>query len=354
MLDVLLGAVGAGTGLLSSLLGNASKNNQVDDLIEELKKKRYTEDQISRRQNEVKRTYGNTVDSMIGSAGFLNGDTARMIANSKIATQSAQAQIKERFALEDQNRQLDLKSAELSGQKIGTAGMLSSALMDTLNTGIQGYTTGSYLDMLNPTKNVTEDLTTEVLNRTVANANQPVDMTNINRDLGGFTNPQLNRVIEEQYTPEARVNPPTGRIPQFDYMNQGNNIPQESFNDYSAMTDYSKNNPYWRINDANRPYVRSNNSLQTLPESTYYPTRSRISNNLRQQFENGRQISEVDFGDELRGRPSNQSDNLDLSTMLLGNIMRMFDVNQNQDFKKKQKQLPFAKSYLDSNFLGGF
>lgn len=261
MLDLLLGAVGAGTGLLSSLLGNASKNNQVDDLMEELKKRRYSEDQISRRQNEVKRTYGNTVDSMIGSAGFLNGDTARMIANSKIATQSAQAQIKERFALEDQNKQLDFKTAELSGQKIGTAGMISSALMDTLNTGIQGYTTGSYLDMLNPTKNVTEDLTTEVLNRTVANANQPVDMTNINRDLGGFTNPQArNGVIEEQYIP--RVNPPTGRIPQFDYMNQGNNIPQESFNDYSAMTDYSKSNPYWRINDVEQPNSLMNNLLR--------------------------------------------------------------------------------------------
>ena len=156
-LPLLLGAIGAGTGLLSSLLGSSSKNSQIDDLLEELKKSRYSEDDISRRQNEVKRTYGNTVDSMIGASGFLNGDTARMIANSKIATQSAQAQIKERFALEDQNRQLDLKSAELSGQKIGTAGILSSALLDTLNTGIQGYTTGGYLEM-NEKSNPLSDL----------------------------------------------------------------------------------------------------------------------------------------------------------------------------------------------------
>ena len=266
-LPLLLGAIGAGTGLLSSLLGSSSKNSQIDDLLEELKKSRYSEEQIARRQNEVKRTYGNTVDSMIGSAGFLNGDTARMIANSKIATQSAQAQIKERFALEDQNRQLDLKSAELSGQKVGTAGILSSALLDTLNTGIQGYTTGSYLDMLNPTKDVTETLTNDILNNTVANANQPVDMSNINRDLGNFTNPSKN-VLQEA---DSSFLPP---------MLKGNNLPSTS--PLGAMTDYSTDNPYWGIGKIDTKGMNKNSlgmNLLNISDSLFSDQLSIPSNN---------------------------------------------------------------------------
>jgi len=281
-LPLLLGAIGAGTGLLSSLLGSSSKNSQIDDLLEELKKSRYSEDQIARRQNEVKRTYGNTVDSMIGSAGFLNGDTARMIANSKIATQSAQAQIKERFALEDQNKQLDLKSAELSGQKIGTAGILSSALLDTLNTGIQGYTTGSYLDMLNPTKDVTETFTNDVINNSVANANQPVDMSNINRDLSNFTNP-VPQVREVQANTNAGTTyaTPTGRMPQFNHMIQGNN-PSTSFNDYGAMTDYSTDNPYWGIGKIDTKGMNKNSlgmNLLNISDSLFSDQLSIPSNN---------------------------------------------------------------------------
>ena len=45
-LPLLLGAIGAGTGLLSSLLGSSSKNSQIDDLLEQLRKQGYSEDQI--------------------------------------------------------------------------------------------------------------------------------------------------------------------------------------------------------------------------------------------------------------------------------------------------------------------
>lgn len=310
-LPLLLGAIGAGTGLISSLLGSSSKNSQIDDLLEELKKSRYSEDDISRRQNEVKRTYGNTVDSMIGSAGFLNGDTARMIANSKIATQSAQAQIKERFALEDQNKQLDLKSAELSGQKIGTAGILSSALLDTLNTGIQGYTTGSYLDMLNPTKetNLTQN---NISSPNVENGKWSPKNVGMDNEYEYLLDPEYQQV-------HSNLNIENAQIPQ---------IPLPNLN----VRDITGNDA-WALDNV--------------------PTQRQPRISPRQQTYNAQQTSNMDIGNELRGRPSNASDNLDLSKMLLGDIMKMFDVNQNQDFRNKKKQLPFAKSYFDMNFFGG-
>lgn len=310
MLNLLLGAVGAGTGLLSSLLGSSSKNSSIDDLLEEIKKNKYSEDEISRRQNEVKRTYGNTVDSMIGASGFLNGDTARMIANSKIATQSAQAQIKERFALEDQNKQLDLKAAELSGQKIGTAGILSSALLDTLNTGIQGYTTGSYLDMLNPTQE-----------------------TNLTKD-----NISSSNVENGKWSPKN-----VGMDSEYEWM-----LDPTVQNLETSSLNIPMRNPV-SGSDVNVQTITGNDAwaLDNIPTQR----QPRIS--PRQQTYNAQQTSNMDIGNELRGRPSNSSDNLDLSKMFLGNIMKMFDINQNQDFRNKKKQLPFAKSYFDMNFFGG-
>lgn len=206
-LSAILGGVGAGVGLLSSLLGGKGKNDQIDDVLEQLKKQRYSEDQIQRRQTDAKRMYGSMVDSMIGAGQYLNSDTARAMQNAKLTGESIKAQLGVRDSMEQYNKQLDLKSAELEGQKVSDWSMFGDGLLSALNTGIQGYTTGEYLDMLNPTPS-TESISNDAINNS-AKAVQPVDRSLIDRDLEAFTNAPMNNAPMNEvnfplYGPQAK------------------------------------------------------------------------------------------------------------------------------------------------------
>ena len=135
------GILGLGEGIMS-LFGVSEKNSQIDALKNDYEKMKLTEDQMARRQSDVKRLYGNSVDSMIGAGGLLNGDTAREIAKTKTFMESAKAMLDQRMKDEQTNLGITDKINQLEGQKSGyipgVMGMLSSGLQ-----GVFGATQAS-------------------------------------------------------------------------------------------------------------------------------------------------------------------------------------------------------------------
>jgi len=127
------GILGLGEGIMS-LFGVSEKNSQIDALKNDYEKMKFTEDQMARRQSDVKRLYGNSVDSMIGAGGLLNGDTAREIAKTKTFMESAKAMLDQRMKDEQVNLGITDKINQLEGQKSGYI----PSVMGMLSGGLQG------------------------------------------------------------------------------------------------------------------------------------------------------------------------------------------------------------------------
>ena len=254
-LSAILGGVGAGVGLLSSLLGGKGKNDQIDEVLEQLKKQRYSDDQIARKGSEIKRMYGSMVDSMIGAGQYLNSDTARALQNAKLTGESIKAQLRVRDSMEQYNKQLDLKSAELEGQKVSDWSMFGDGLLSALNTGIQGYTTGEYLDMLNPPEKTKEVTVNDLNSPNIKDGKWRPNITSDGSEYEYLLDPEYQRthsnlVIEDIPIPQNQISllPQISPILEGDYDIQ----PQDGLYPYSErprqsaedrnnfLTDYRK------------------------------------------------------------------------------------------------------------------
>lgn len=152
------GILGLGEGIMS-LFGVSEKNSQIDALKDDYEKMKYSEDAMSRRQSDVKRLYGNSVDSMIGAGGLLNGDTAREIAKTKTFMESAKAILDQRMKDEQVNLGITDKINQLESQKSGYI----PSVMGMLSGGLQGVFGATQSSMAMDQKEQQNDLLRDLM-----------------------------------------------------------------------------------------------------------------------------------------------------------------------------------------------
>ena len=124
------GILGLGEGIMS-LFGVSEKNSQIDDLKNDYEKMKFTEDQMARRQSDVKRLYGNQLDSMNGAAGLLNGNVYKSIQVAKQASETAKGILEQRFKDEQTNLGITDKINQLEGQKSGYIPAVANTIAQT-------------------------------------------------------------------------------------------------------------------------------------------------------------------------------------------------------------------------------
>lgn len=134
MFDPVMGGIlGLSEGIMG-LFGVGEKNSQIDDMKSDYEKMKLTEDQMSRRQSNVKQVFGNLSNSMLGASQYLNGDTMRAMQGSKLATESAKAMLDQRMKDEQTNLGITDKINQLEGQKAGYV----PAIANMFGQGLQG------------------------------------------------------------------------------------------------------------------------------------------------------------------------------------------------------------------------
>ena len=124
------GILGLGEGIMS-LFGVSEKNSQIDDLKNDYEKMKFTEDQMARRQSDVKRLYGNQLDSMNGAAGLLNGNVYKSIQVAKQASETAKGILDQRMKDEQVNLGITDKINQLEGQKSGYVPAVANTIAQT-------------------------------------------------------------------------------------------------------------------------------------------------------------------------------------------------------------------------------
>lgn len=124
------GILGLGEGIMS-LFGVSEKNSQIDALKNDYEKMKFTEDQMARRQSDVKRLYGNQLDSMNGAAGLLNGNVYKSIQVAKQASETAKGILEQRFKDEQTNLGITDKINQLEGQKSGYIPAVANTIAQT-------------------------------------------------------------------------------------------------------------------------------------------------------------------------------------------------------------------------------
>ena len=223
------GILGLGEGIMS-LFGVSEKNSQIDSLKNDYEKMKFTEDQMARRQSDVKRLYGNQLDSMNGAAGLLNGNVYKSIQVAKQASETAKGILDQRMKDEQVNLGITDKINQLEGQKSGYIPAVANTIAQTAQ-GIFGAVQASM-----------------GMDRQEAQDKLLADYMNPNRNTGtatGVTNPVTG---DEVYMPQV-TNTSNVNLNQNIRPNNGLNLLDESigklnFNPLTEEEDKKKKNPF--------------------------------------------------------------------------------------------------------------